>query len=89
MGTLEVAAILLAWTGLFGLLVVVPWGTVRVVGGVLETNAEALVDRWTPSLAGSGREQHATAEVTMMDGGEEDTGLDSDPVRSDYEPRDG
>lgn len=88
MGALEVAVLLLAWTALFGLLVVVPWGAVRVVGGVLETDVEALVDPQTASVRGAdpveGSDRRDATRTAMMDGGEGDAGL-----RSERNARDG
>lgn len=48
MVALEVAVLLLAWA-LFGLVVVVPWRVIRVVGGVLEAAVAAITDREPPS----------------------------------------
>ena len=87
MGALEVAVLLLAWTALFGLLVVVPWGAVRVVSGVLETDVEAIVDPRTASV--SGEESDDPTRVTMIDGGREGAGLRSDPVGPDRDAQDG
>lgn len=50
MADLEVVFLVLAWVGIFGLLVVVPWIVVQVMVAVLEVDVEATIDRWIPTV---------------------------------------
>lgn len=64
---LQVAVLLLAWVALFSLLVVVPWGIIRVVGSVLEADVEAITARWRPPVPKRKRDQRDTTEVALTD----------------------